>query len=875
MMVRTMLARVSRRASARGVGLVGAVLLGACQPADGPVRSTEATVNAAVPDFRTGSPRVDVAAAEVVVGQSRGGTFQSYGQAAVTAAQFGQRVSVPVKLDCGTELGCTVIARVRLLADGGAPFDSSDSEAFRVVGGDAREVSGFALRTVRRIAPLETLTVAPLNGTGQLPVAVYDDADRLLARRVLTWSSADPTVASVDSLGRVTGRRPGRTSVSASAGAARVTMPVVVNTVQSFTLAASATRVMSTLTVRLTPFLTVGPGVSQRVGYRSSDTTVAAVSDNGTVSARKAGVVTITGIAEADSTQQRTVSITVDPFRAASTYTGVQVLSRGEVSSNIHGLWGERSDNIAAVGCFGVNRWNGSSWRLEQALGFCAFGVTGTAENNMFTVGSQIWRYNGTTWTRETHTFSGELYGAVAVDGVIYAVGTSGQIHRRTAGGWSSMTSPAAQTLRDVSGVTADNIWAVGDGGWILRFNGTTWQAISAPGGQFWDCRAVHVRGPNDVLATCNERNWGWSIQRWNGSAWTRMLTPEREFITDIIEVSGRMWAVGNQRTIYRQEGDGWVRDAERLGDVPVVAIYGDARGMMAVGNEGMSMTRASNGTWTFRSGYPLYTGMWVGGPDLIVAGGSRGAIDMFDGTRWVSSRPIGEHHGIRAVWGAARDAIFAVGPFATMLHYNGTQWQPQSVPTTAWISGVWGVRRDSVWAVTSNGEILFYDGTQWSLKFRTGRNLRAIHGRTTNNIVVAGDEGRIWRFDGRLWQREESNTDVSIAAVYVAPTRTFAVSGGQIFEHRNGEWRDPVVFSNQGFNWITGSGDTDVYVGGCGALTRRFDGTAWSAEVPTNLTQCTFSGTVVPGGGLVIGGANRDIISGTGPAGNTPGRAP
>jgi hypothetical protein len=196
-------------------------------------------------------------------------------------------------------------------------------------------------------------------------------------------------------------------------------------------------------------------------------------------------------------------------------------------------------------------------------------------------------------------------------------------------------------------------------------------------------------------------------------------------------------------------------------------------------------------------------------------------------------------------------------------------------VPTTAWINGVWGVKRDSVWAVTSNGEIMFYDGAQWALKFRTGRNLMGIHGRDVRNIVAVGDEGRVWRFDGRTWQREESNTDVQLRTVYVGPTRTFAISHERLFEYRNGEWRDPVTFAGQGFWWITGTGDADVYAGGCGSLTRRFDGNAWATEVPTNLSTCTFSGAVLPGGGLVIGGVNRDIISGTGPAGNTPGRAP
>jgi hypothetical protein len=864
-----------RRATvAFGAAAATLVVLSACQPPEAPERSTAATVNAAVPDFRASTPRVDVTSAELVVGQARGGSFQMYGRAAVPTAQFGQRVSVPVTLACGTPTGCTVLARLRLLGDGGTPFDSADTESFALTGGDARDVGGFVLRDVRRLVASETLAVAPLNGTVTLTVRALDDADRPLARRLFTWASRDAAVATVDSLGRVTGLRPGRTTIEATIGVARAAVPVVVNAVQAFTLTASATRVIATLPVRLTPTLTVGPGVSARVRYRSSDTAIAVVSDNGTVQTRTAGVVVLTAIAEADTLQRRTVSLTVDPFRAAVGYASASVLSRGDVPANLIGLWGERFDNLVGVGCGVFARWNGSSWRVEQTPGYCSLGAAGTSENNVVAVGTQIWRWNGTAWARETVAFTGELQSVAAVQGVLYAVGQSGQILRRTEAGWSSMVSPTTRTLRGVHGITSGSIWAVGDGGVMLRYDGSAWQVMHAPDGQFFDCRTVHVRGPSDVLASCNERGWGWSIQRWDGAVWRRMETPQREFITDITESNGRMWAVGSQRTIYRQEGEAWVQDAERLGDVNIQAIYADGQGTLAVGNEGLSMRRTAAG-WTTLSGYPLYDAMWAGAPDLIVAAGTRGAIDLFDGVRWTSSRPIGEQHSIRTVWGAARDAIFAGGPFATMLRYDGTQWQPMPVPTTAWIHGIWGVSRDSVWAVTSNGEILFYNGSQWTLTFRTGRQLLDIHGRDARHIVAVGDEGRVWRYDGRSWQREESNTDAQLRAVYLGPTRTFAVAGSQLFEHRDGEWQAPVTVAGSNFLWVTGTGDADVYAGGCGAQTRRFDGTTWTPEVPTNFSQCTFSGAVMPGGGLVIGGAQRDIISGTGPAGNKPGRAP
>jgi hypothetical protein len=845
---------------------------GACSSAEAPTRTLDATVVADVPDIRTGASAADFTGATIVVGQPlANGNLGTFGSVTIAASQFGQRITVPVKLACGSSTGCTVMARLRLL-DGSVVLDSADGATFPLVGGETKPTGGFTLRPARRIVPLETLTVAPLNTPQQITMTVYDDADRVLARRRLSWTTSNAAIATVDTAGRVTGRGPGRATITATYGNVGGTSAVVVNAVESFTLTASASRVIATLPVQLAATLNVGQGVSNQVIYRSSDSTIAVVTPGGTVQTKRAGTVTITGIAEADTLVRRSVSIVVDPFRAALSYTGVSVLSRGDLPSSMNGVWGERYTNLFAVGCGTFARWNGTSWRTEQNVGFCATSVAGTNENNVVAVGVQVWRYNGSVWTRDSFTPATELFSAIGVEGAIYAVGTNGQIHRRTDAGWTAMTSGTTRTLRNVHGMLGSNIWAVGDGGVMLRFDGTTWQTMHEPDGQFLDCRAVHVRGPGDVLASCNERGWGWSIQRWNGSSWTRMETPFRDFIADIAEGNGQLWAVGGQQVIWRLEGSGWVEEVPRLGDVNLQQLYVDAGGAMIVGNEGLSMRRDANG-WTVLTGYPLYDAVWAGPSGFIVAGGTRGTIDIFDGTRWFNSRPLGNQHSVRALWGAAPDAVFAGGPFGSMFQYDGTRWTPMSLPTTAWVNGIWGVRRDSVWAVTSNGEILFYDGSRWATSFRTGRGLNDIHGRDARNIVAVGDDGRVWRFDGRTWNREESSTDAQLRAVYVGPTRTFAAANNQLFERRDGEWREPVTFTGNNFNWITGTGDSDVYAGGCGATTRRFDGTAWTIEATTS--GCTFSGAVVPGGGLIIGGVSRDIVSGTGPAGNTPGRSP
>lgn len=864
--------RIARRHPYRAFTAAVAVAF-ACTASEAPTRSLDATVTVTVPDFRIAPYLMDVRSVEVVVGQSRSiGSFTRFGGATVSASQFGQSTTVPVNLGCGTTSGCTLQARLRLLGEGGQPIDSADGPTFALAGEQTVSAGGFVLRSARRIVAAEPRVVLPFSTPRVIAMTVLDDADRPLLGRRLSWSSSDPTVATVDSTGRATGVRPGRAVITATHAQASAATEVVLNSVQSLTLTASATRVMATVPVQLTTALVVVPGISTRVQYRSSDTTVAVVSDAGMVQTRGAGTVSITVVPDADTLERRSLSLTVDPFRAAISYTNGQVLPRGDVQSSLLGVWGDRFTNLVAVGCGQPVRWNGTSWRAEGvAFGFCAYGVAGTGADNIVAVGSQVWRFNGTSWARESFTPSAELYSAVAVDNAIYAVGVNGQIHRRTTAGWSAMTSGTTRILRNVHGVSSANVWAVGDGGVMLRFNGTAWETMVPAGGPFLDCRSVHVRSVSDVLAACNEPGWGWGIQRWNGTGWTRMSTPSPEYITDLAEGNGQLWAVANHRTVWRLEGQQWVADASRLGDVQLQQLYADADGVMVVGNDGLTMRRV-NAQWTLLTGYPQYDAVWAHSGDFIVAAGTRGAVDVFDGTRWTVSRPIGDDHMIRDVWGAGKDAVFAAGALGTMLHFDGLAWRQMTMPTSAWIQGVWGVARDSVWAVAGS-DILFYDGTRWAVTFRTGRPLLDIHGRDARNIVAVGNEGRVWRFDGRTWTREESNTDASLRAVFVGPTRTFAASADELHVQLNGEWQEPTRFAGNNFLWMAGSGDSDVYVGGCGASTRRFDGVTWVTEPTTNA--CTLSGAVLPGGGLIVGGVVRDFVSGTGPRGNTPGRTP
>jgi hypothetical protein len=108
---------------------------------------------------------------------------------------------------------------------------------------------------------------------------------------------------------------------------------------------------------------------------------------------------------------------------------------------------------------------------------------------------------------------------------------------------WSVVAGPAVQgVLRDVASVSAADVWAVGSGGLIERWNGQTWKTVFSP----WrvDFAAVAASSARDVWAVGYDGT-GAAILHWNGHAWSRTRWRGAQ-LDDVVTLSGRdVWAVG------------------------------------------------------------------------------------------------------------------------------------------------------------------------------------------------------------------------------------------------------------------------------------------------------------------------------------------
>lgn len=134
------------------------------------------------------------------------------------------------------------------------------------------------------------------------------------------------------------------------------------------------------------------------------------------------------------------------------------------------------------------------------------------------------------------------LFGVVAVEGSVFAVGAGGTIQRyiRVDDHFTAMASPTRALLYAAWGDRASNVYAVGSGGTLLHFDGSTWQSIATDTRQ--SLLDIWGSGPQDIYVVGS----GGLVLHFDGKTWARVETGTR---ANLYGVHGRgpgdVFAVG------------------------------------------------------------------------------------------------------------------------------------------------------------------------------------------------------------------------------------------------------------------------------------------------------------------------------------------
>jgi len=172
-----------------------------------------------------------------------------------------------------------------------------------------------------------------------------------------------------------------------------------------------------------------------------------------------------------------------------TSWSDVDPLPRG--SWNYTAIWGISDDDIfvaatPVAGTFSgrILRWDGTSWSITDTFEPTGFGdLWGSSSSDVFAVGSStIIRFDGIDWSDPmTIGTTKPLWGlwGFAPD-IVYAFGDGGAILRYDGADWAVQTSGVTTSLFAGWGTSPNNIFAVGFEGVVLHYNGTAWSPMES-----------------------------------------------------------------------------------------------------------------------------------------------------------------------------------------------------------------------------------------------------------------------------------------------------------------------------------------------------------------------------------------------------------
>jgi len=255
----------------------------------------------------------------------------------------------------------------------------------------------------------------------------------------------------------------------------------------------------------------------------------------------------------------------------------------------------------------------------------------------------------------------------------VFAVGDNGTILRYNGRTWTSMTSGTSMGLQGIWGSSATNVFAVGWSGTILHFDGTSWSSMTS--GTPYDLYGVWGNAPNSVFAVGGMQ----TIRYWNGSTWTGMTTPGENSAFRAVwgTAYNNVYVVGNNGDIYHFDGTSWTKMTSATTN-DLYAIWGSsASDIWAAGTLESSRVHYNGSAWS-GGGMPnleYSKGIWgTSGSNIYMAGHAMmggGTIDRYNGSSWTGVT-IPTSAALNGIWGSSNSDIFAVGDSGTILHYGG-----------------------------------------------------------------------------------------------------------------------------------------------------------------------------------------------------------
>ena len=267
----------------------------------------------------------------------------------------------------------------------------------------------------------------------------------------------------------------------------------------------------------------------------------------------------------------------------------------GQPGNFLNDIWGTDEYNVWAVGYvsllgddLGIVKWDGERWNPFPSFDGVKQSIHGFNEQNIFVAGTfgaygVIGRWDGSIWHVNNFLYdplgTDTIWALHAVWGTspddVWAVGDKGTIVHWDGVEWKKVRSPVNLLLYDIWGTSANNIYAIrislAQQSQLIHYDGNNWIEITdqLPAGERNFTSLWFDKGGTGYVV-------GNNVLYYNGGSFNRIEVNQDKFL---LRVRGRnstdVFTVGQKGRVYHFNGIDWITYPELFDETPGMELRG------------------------------------------------------------------------------------------------------------------------------------------------------------------------------------------------------------------------------------------------------------------------------------------------------------
>lgn len=418
-----------------------------------------------------------------------------------------------------------------------------------------------------------------------------------------------------------------------------------------------------------------------------------------------------------------------------------------------------------------------------------------------------------------------------------WAVGSYGALLKRSTTGWAVVSSGTTSHLRGVYAPTASIAFAVGDAGTILGLSGGTWKRMASTySGNLY---TLFGTSESDVWAAGDAG----TLLHYDGSKWTQATSPTASRLEALWgSAPGDVYAVGAGGAILRYNGTAWSAQGSPTTQT-LHGLWGVSSSQAYAVGDGPTALMWNGATWggdtsgVSNATSDSLTTLWTSDVQSWSAPSATiGRLILRSGT-WQSQTVSAAVARINHMHGIATTNVWGVGDEGLILRYT-TGWGPESLGFHEPLGGGFALTATQAWAFGTQGTVYRWNGSLWASEKGGFTSPAAMFGLDSDYLWVAAG-GALYRRRSGTWGVDTS-TGRALTGIWGARTQqVFAVGvGGQVLRYDGTSWSPVALAVLQDLYAISGCSDSDVWAVGALGTILHYDGSAWNVVVSSEIGQ-------------------------------------